>query len=120
MKAKYDEEQIPGWVSALLLTMENAVTIMETEEAFSVKKTMRVLLIIAVILGIVALLLILGEKQLLDDGGSRFCKSTLRMEAQWVYFTTSGKQTVHCVYWFSETLKSVDELINEAFPYSRD
>jgi len=82
------------------------------------KKVMTVLIVIVIALGIIALLLIPGKEQLLDDGGSRFRKSALRMEAEWVYFTTSGKQTVHRVYWFPETLKSVGELKDEAFPYS--
>ena len=84
------------------------------------KKVMTVLIAVVIALGVVALLLIPGEEQLLDDGGSRFCKSALRMEAEWVYFTTTGKQTVRRVYWFPETLKSVGELKAEAFPSSGD
>lgn len=81
------------------------------------KKVSTVLIIFVAVLGIVALLLIPGEEHLLDDGGSRFRKSALRMEAEWFYYTPSGGQTVSRVYWFPETLKSVTELKNEAHQY---
>ena len=78
------------------------------------KKSLTILLIIAVLGGVIALLAIPGREVLLDDGGSRYRKSVLYMEADWYYVTTTGDQTIHRVYWFPETLKSVSELHDEA------
>ena len=69
---------------------------------------------LAVLAGVIALLLIPGEERYLDDGGSHFRKSFLRMEAEWVYLTNNGSQAVKRVYWFPETMKSVDQLKAEA------
>lgn len=84
------------------------------------KKVLSIVMLVAILAGVVALLLIPGEEMLLDDGGSKFRKSVLRMEADWFYVTPTGSQTVHRVYWFPKTLKSISELHAEGRAYLKD
>ena len=84
------------------------------------KKVLKMTIIVAVALGIVALLIIPGKEHLLDDGGSRYRKSILRMEAEWYYLRQNGDQTVSRVYWFPETLKSIEKLKDEGSKYLQD
>ena len=78
------------------------------------KKVWKILLLVAALVGVVALMLVPGKEVRLDDGGSHFRKSLLRMEAEWYYVTTAGSQTVSRVYWFPNTLKSANTLWEEA------
>ena len=78
------------------------------------KKVWKILLLVAALVGVVALMLVPGKEVRLDDGGSHFRKSLLRMEAEWYYVTTAGSQTVSRVYWFPNTLKPANTLWEEA------
>ena len=78
------------------------------------KKVWKILLLMAALAGVVALMLIPGKEVRLDDGGSHYRKSLLRMEAEWFYVTTTGDQTISRVYWFPDTLKSANKLWEEA------